>query len=246
VTDFIPMLWASAPGGPQADGSFGPSALGPLNPKTKDAFVELAQLSADRSYGTRSQDDFDLAVYMLDGKATSSIMWSAYAMALANLGSAEAAMQNLQFGKVPGTPVVGAWLLAVPANREASQQKLAKGFAAFATSGEQLNLAAAEGNPPPRRSVMAARSFGAQYPRSFEAQRQSLEEAMPRPRRPDWKQVELRIGNCLADLSSGLIGPDDAFAGFNNAIRNTPGVQPLSDKGSGCVSAAAKAEVPRR
>jgi len=155
-------------------------------------------------------------------------------------------MQNLQFGKVPGTPVVGAWLLAVPANREASQQKLAKGFAAFATSGEQLNLAAAEGNPPPRRSVMAARSFGAQYPRSFEAQRQSLEEAMPRPRRPDWKQVELRIGNCLADLSSGLIGPDDAFAGFNNAIRNTPGVQPLSDKGSGCVSAAAKAEVPRR
>jgi ABC-type glycerol-3-phosphate transport system substrate-binding protein len=236
VTDFIPMLWASDPGGPLDPGSFGPTARAPLKPKTREAFLQLAELSANRNFGTGSLDDFDLAVYMLDGKATTSIMWSAYAMALANLKSGPDAMNGLQFAVVPGTPVLGAWLLAAPANREPAQQDLAKGFIAFATSRDQLAKAAVQGNPPPRRSVLTSRDFGGQYPGSVAAQRQSLEKTMPRPRWPDWKQVECRIGASLADLTAGLIGPDAALDEINHAIGHAPDYQSGAGRPSGCAS----------
>jgi ABC-type glycerol-3-phosphate transport system substrate-binding protein len=247
VTDFIPMLWASDPGGPGEPDRFASAARAPLRPKTREAFLQFAKLSAGRNFGTKSLDDFDLAVYMAEGKATTSIIWSAYAMALANLGSAASGVKDLQFGAVPGRPVLGAWLLAAPSNRHKDQQDLAKNFIAFATSRMQLAKAAADGNPPPRKSALTSDTFRARYPQTLlAAQQESLERAWPRPRWADWTQVELRIGACLSDLSAGLIGADDALDAINLAIRATPGQQPVAGRGAGCAGRAIKTGDSRR
>ena len=218
ITDFFPISW-------EADkDSFAPVARTKLGPGTKDALSQIKTLGKTRSFGTKSMDDFDLAVYMAERKASMSIIWSAYAMAMANLGSA-AAVKDLHFGAVPGAPVLGAWLLAAPSN--GNNQDLATQFIAFATSKTQLGLAARDGNPPPRRSVLKSPAFRIQYGLSFEPQQESLESARPRPRRPDWNQVELRMGACLSDLSAGLITSDQALAGLNLAIA-TDGQRPIT------------------
>ena len=231
VTDFIPMLWEADPGrsgGPR----FASAARSPLGAETEAAFRRFKELSGGRNFGTKSLDDFDLAVYMADGKTATSIIWSGYAMALAKSG-----VKELQFGALPGRPVLGAWLLAAPANRPKVQRELAKKFIAFATSREQLKLAAKAGNPPPRKSVLELPSLrDNQYRESFPAQYDSLEKAWPRPRWTDWWTVERRMGACLSDLSAGLIDADEARRAINRVIGTAPGQQTVTVGEADCAS----------
>jgi len=240
VTDFIPMLWASDPGPVGGSGWFNSAARAELSPLTREAFLQIANLSKGRNFGTKSLDDFDLAVYMADGKAMTSIIWSSYAMALTKLqGKAASSVKELNFGAVPGTPVLGAWLLAAPVNRNQDQQKLALRFIEFATSKPQLMQAAFDGNPPPRKSILKYSPLSRQYP-SFAAQLQSLENARPRPRWRDWKLVEKRMGACLSELSAGLISADDALAAINRAILVMPGSRAVTDSEGGCTRSDSK------
>jgi ABC-type glycerol-3-phosphate transport system substrate-binding protein len=197
--------------------------------------VQFAKLAVGGNFGTQSLDDFDLAVYMADGKARTSIIWSGYAMALANSGSATDALQDLRFGAVPGIPLLGAWLLAAPANRSPSQQKLAADFIKFATSRKQMEDAAKLGSPPPRKSVLTSAEFRRQYRLSSAAQEQSLETAWPRPRWQDWKEVERQMGDCLSDLSAVVIGAGDAWDAINGVILPSPG-KASGTRRTGCAS----------
>jgi multiple sugar transport system substrate-binding protein len=224
VTDLIPFFWAA-----DRD-SLAPLGRADLKPEIKTALSRIEMLSKETpSFGTRSMDDFDLAVYMADGKASRSIIWAAYAMTIKNVGSEPDAVKT-QFGPLPGVPVLGAWLLAAPSNRD--NQELARQFIAFATGKEELVRAAAAGNPPPRKSVLDE-DFRKLYSEPFaNALEQSLDHARPRPRWRDWKQVELQIGACLSDLSASLIQPEDALIRINSRIK--PADQPISGAVASC------------
>src|SRR5687767_13978940 len=98
---------------------------------------------------------------LLRGKTSMSIIWSAWAMQLGNQGTATEVFENFEFGQVPGSPVLGAWLLAVPSISPHKSE--AVDFIRFATSEKELVNAALDGNPPPRKSVLGNQELQAKY-----------------------------------------------------------------------------------
>src|SRR5262249_21159889 len=66
--------------------------------------------------------------------------------------------KTLKCGPMPGDPKsdakpeLGVWLLAIP--KTSAMQDEAEEFIKYATSYEQMLIAAVDGNPPPRRSVL--------------------------------------------------------------------------------------------
>jgi multiple sugar transport system substrate-binding protein len=233
VTDFVPMVW-SRPGEGFQDGSirFPDGALG--------AF-ELLSILGGRSQTNLSiisQDDFDLAVQLQKGKASSGIIWSAWAMAMARMPEPRRSefFGNLEFSPMPkGKTLLGVWLLAIPANSKHADQ--ARDFIAFATAKEQIIEAARAGNPPPLTSVLtfdigvtdtdpvrmqkqtlAIAAFKQQFEIPFDAQLKSLKMARPRPRTRHWKSIEAAVGDCLSRLYESAISPEAAMNGANAAI----------------------------
>ena len=223
VTDLLPIIRAD-------DGSrFSPVGRKPLDKGAARALEMIRNLGSAKEFGTQSMDDFDLAVYMAAGEKNASIIWSAWAMAMANLPDSSNQISKLIFGDVPGTPLLGAWLLAAPSNGHA---ELAKEFMKFATSKESLKDAARYGNPPPRKSVLSSQEFRQQYPKSAAAQWKSLDNARPRPRWPDWKKLEARMGVCFGELTAKLITAEEALNGINSAISSqTSGSQCTGNAG---------------
>src|SRR5262249_20168715 len=98
--------------------------------------------------------------YLAEGRASMGIVWSAWAMSLRRIQAAQPkeARQTLKCGLMPGdpesggTPELGVWLLAIP--KTSAMHDEAEEFIKYATSYEQMLIAAVEGNPPPRRSVL--------------------------------------------------------------------------------------------
>ena len=212
LTDVLPILWESD----RESFSGVPLQLGK---NAERAFEQVRKLGEKRRFATASQDDFDLAAYVLREKTSMSIIWSAWAMRLQNLNKATpGALDHFTFGQVPGTPVLGAWLLAVPAISRHKDDALE--FVREATSRAELVKAAVDGNPPPRRSVFQHEDFQKKYEQSFREQMlTSLEHAAERPRTTVWKHVEEQVGACLAELSAGLIETEESLKGSREALK---------------------------
>jgi len=216
VTDFMPMLWSVSK---DIFPSKGGKELS-LPPSAAQAFGYLSTLgSRPGNLGIISYDDFDLAIQMANGQATMSIVWSAWAMAMARLPEPQRArlLAEVEFGQIPGSqPELGAWLLAIPGN--ARYQAEASAFIAYATGNVQLRQAAEIGNPPPVMSVLQDKELQKRFP-SFNAQLISLKNARPRPRTPHWASVEQVLGRCLsAAYESALVFEPEGSAARGEAI----------------------------
>jgi multiple sugar transport system substrate-binding protein len=235
VTDFMPILWTYAPGVVSTHQSLGADEgtvddLLNLHPdQARAAFRFFHELGANpgANRGVISVDDFDLTIHLVQKHASMTIAWSAWVMAIAKLPSP----YNLQFlnvgrkgdgrgeltvTQVPGgQPALGAWLLSIPARAE--HKVLARRFLLFATAQEQLKEAAKQGNPPPRRSVLTDSTLQTDYP-FFKAQLQSLSNARPRPRTPQWRDIERVLGDCLSALYDNAITEDDAWKRVNTGL----------------------------
>jgi len=253
VTDFVPMVWAkSAEGFRDRSVRFPDDALA--------AFQLLSTLggSGHTNLSIISQDDFDLAIQLQKRKASSSIIWSAWAMAMARLPEPRRAefFDNLEFSPMPGgQTLLGVWLLAIPGNTKHADQ--ARDFIAFATAKEQIIEAARAGNPPPLRSVLtfdidvtetdplsrqkqtlSLAAFKKQFEIPFAAQLKSLESARPRPRTRHWKRIESAVGDCLSRLYESAISPEAAMNGANAAIDAIS--QEMEQASPACKSSAVK------
>jgi ABC-type glycerol-3-phosphate transport system substrate-binding protein len=79
VTDFMPILWAYDPNSlPER-----PTTVVSLNdPRPFDALTSL--VGTRKSLGGASFDDFDVSAYLQQGRASMGIVWSAWAMMLAD------------------------------------------------------------------------------------------------------------------------------------------------------------------
>lgn len=214
VSDSIPILWEFAP-----DTLYG-SVLTEKAVPAEGALDLLRELAGTGSlrHGAAglSATDFDLAVYMVGSGAQSSIIWSAWAMTIANAVSLKPRLkEELEFDLPPGKPALGTWLLMVVSGRAATRQGLE--FVRFATSKEQIRQAGLEGNPPSRRSVFLDPDYQRKY-WFHKTQLASLEQARLRVRTPRWRLLEAQVGTCLWEVASGLVSPKDALGSVKLVI----------------------------
>ena len=238
VTDFMPILWSHMDPRYAAEVQTGGPGdvhdpLARSDDKQGMAALEFLRALGDRAEANRgvvSVDDFDLTVQLVQKQASMSIAWAAWVMAIAKLpqpyntlltGLDRNGHTRLNVTQVPGEPVLGAWLLAIPAR--SARKDLAQEFLVFATSRERIIQAARRGNPPPRRSAFADQDLAAMYA-FFPKQLESLERARMRPRTPLWRDIEHVLGECLTTLYENVITTREAWE------RVEAGLDPIRDK----------------
>jgi len=90
-------------------------------------------------------------------------------------------------------------------------------FLLWATSSEQMKLSAQRGNPPTRKSLFQDKELVSKFP-SYPAQFKSLESARPRPRTPQWNEIENAFGIYLSKANSGELSPEEAMNQANAEI----------------------------
>jgi ABC-type glycerol-3-phosphate transport system substrate-binding protein len=246
VTDFIPIWWASLR-------DLGADPYGSTDPARRAALATLKELGGYPRGGEGAAvnegesppdwapnlsliaaDDFDLAIHLVEDTAGMSVIWSAWIMAMTRAWSdAEVEIQDpaegrLFVGEVPGGyPVLGAWLLAIPARSRNSD--LAREFIGFATEPREFLHAVGGGNPPPvETDVLEAESEGvrdrleAVFP-WFECQELSLRSARPRPPLRAWRVVEGELGDILTRVLTGTADIESALTGMREIDRRHDG-----------------------
>jgi multiple sugar transport system substrate-binding protein len=114
-----------------------------------------------------------------------------------------------------GQAEIGNWLIAIP--KDSRNAEAAIDFLLWATSSEQMKLSAQRGNPPTRRSLFKDAELVAKFP-SYPAQLKSLETSRPRPRTPQWNEIENVFGIFLSKANSGELTPEDAMNQANTEI----------------------------
>ena len=146
------------------------------------------------------------SAHLLQATAAMSINWPAWIAAMDNPMKSKVinriAFAAMPAAKKPGQAELGAWLLGVPAfSRHADQAKL---FITWATGRQAMKEAAVRGNPPTRRQVFLDPDLVRRF-RSYPAQLQSLETARPRPRTPQWNEIENAFGIALSKANAGSL-----------------------------------------
>jgi ABC-type glycerol-3-phosphate transport system substrate-binding protein len=208
VTDFMPLLWSEW----RAAKNYSPDAM---QSATIHAFEDLRSLGnvGKANLSIVSADDFDLAIHLLQGTASTSIIWSAWAMAFSSDYLRKAPTDDprrlLYITELPGSePALGTWLLAIPKTSRLKDD--ARKFLFFATDSEHMRMAARKGNPPARRSILRDRVMQKRFP-TFQCQLQSLEKARPRLRTKNWREIELQLGSLLPRIYANELDPENAW-----------------------------------
>jgi multiple sugar transport system substrate-binding protein len=216
VTGFMPILWAHGTDVIDADGQASldnEAALAALN-----VWLELAQYAPR---GIETYNATEVRDALQQGTTAMSIeIWPSWVPSLDD-PAVSTVVGQVQVMPAPGeiagpAPMLGAWLLAVPAASE--NQELAREFIDFVTSPEmQRRIALEIGNPPTRASVYADPELVATY-RWYPQQQAALEAARPRPRTERWAQIETILGDYLQLALIGDMEPAAALAEANERI----------------------------
>ncbi|HJP92438.1 MAG TPA: ABC transporter substrate-binding protein [Pyrinomonadaceae bacterium] len=214
VADFMPIFWAFA--GEMFDASGKPTVNSPEGIAALQFMIELGKYSPP-GYASFNADD--VGAHLLQGTAAMSINWPAWISAFDNpskskvIGKME--FTTLPRAQKPGQAEIGNWLIAIP--RDSHNAELAMDFLLWATSAEQMKRSAERGNPPTRKSLFQDAQLLAKYP-AYPAQLRSLESSRPRPRTPQWNEIENAFGIFLSKANSGVLSPAEAMNQANAEI----------------------------
>ena len=122
---------------------------------------------------------------------------------------------TLPGAKTPGKAEIGNWLIAIP--QAARNKDAAFDFLLWATSKEQMKRSAERGNPPTRTSLFKDEELLKKFP-AYPAQLRSLENSRPRPRTPQWNEIENVFGIYLSKANGGELSAEDAMNQANAEI----------------------------
>ena len=127
---------------------------------------------------------------------------------------------KIEFTTLPGArkagqAEIGNWLIAIP--RYSQNAEAAMDFLLWATNAEQMKRSAERGNPPTRKSLFQDAELVAKFP-VYPAQLRSLETSRPRPRTPQWNEIENAFGIFLSKANSGELSPAEAMNQANGEI----------------------------
>lgn len=215
VADFMPIFWAF--GGEMFDASGQPTVNSPEGVAALKMMIELGKYSPP---GYPSFNADEVGAHLLQGTAAMSINWPAWISSFSDPQKSKV-IGKMEFGQMPGArnpgrAEIGNWLIAIP--RAAKNTETAMDFLLWATSADQMKLSAQRGNPPTRKSVFKDPELVAKYP-SYPAQLRSLESSRPRPRTPQWNEIENAFGIYLSKANGGELTAEDALNQANAEIK---------------------------
>lgn len=209
VTGFLPILWAHDAKVVGADGASAlnsPEALEALN-----LYLELKQYAPK---GVETYNSSEVRDALMQGTTAMSIeLWPSWAPSLDDPEKSRVP-GKIEVIAAPGqnvgsSPMLGSWLLAVPA--DAPNPERGRAFIDFITSAEfQKKLALEIGQPPTRASVYTDADVVAKY-RWYPNQLAALKNATPRPRIRQWNKVETILGDYLQLALIGELSPEVAL-----------------------------------
>src|SRR5215813_12185888 len=215
VADFMPIFWAF--GGEMFDAYGHPVVNSPEGIAALKFMIELGKYSPP-GYASLNADE--VGAHLLQGTAAMSINWPAWISSFSDVAKSKV-IGKMEFGQLPGAKnpgraEIGNWLIAI--TRDAKNVDAALDFLLWATSREQMKLSAQRGNPPTRKSLFTDPELVARFP-SYPAQLRSLESSRPRPRTPQWNEIENAFGIYLSKANSGDLTPEDAMNQANAEIK---------------------------
>jgi multiple sugar transport system substrate-binding protein len=214
VADFMPIFWAF--GGEMFDASGKPTVNTPEGIAALEFMIEMGKHSPP---GYASFNAEEVGAHLLQGTAAMSINWPVWISRFDDpskskvIGKIE--ITTLPSGSKPAQAEIGNWLIAIP--RASQKTEAAMDFLVWATTAEQMKRSALEGNPPTRESLFRDPELVAKFP-AYPAQMRSLETSRPRPRTPQWNEIENVFGIFLSKANSGTLSPADAMNQANVEI----------------------------
>ena len=214
VADFMPIFWAF--GAEMFDANGKPTVNTPAGIAALQFMLELGKYSPP-GYASFNADE--VSAHLLQGTAAMSINWPAWISAFSNPAKSKV-IGKIEFTTLPdaaksGQAEIGNWLIAIP--RYSQNAEAAMDFLLWATSAEQMRRSAERGNPPTRKSLFQDPQLVAKFP-AYPAQLRSLETSRPRPRTPQWNEIENVFGIFLSKANSGELSPADAMNQANAEI----------------------------
>lgn len=214
VADFMPIFWSfgaemfDEAGKPTVNSNEGINAL--------RFMLELGKYAPP---GYASFNATEVSAHLLQGTAAMSINWPAWISAFSDPEKSRVT-GKISFAVMPGAKSegraeIGNWLIAIP--RGSRKADTAFEFLLWATAAEQMKKSALAGNPPTRRSVFNDPELLAKFP-SYPAQLRSLETSKPRPRTPQWNEIENVFGIFISRANSGELTAEEAMNQANAEI----------------------------
>jgi multiple sugar transport system substrate-binding protein len=216
VAQFMPVLWSY--GGRMFDDAGNPQVNSPEVLQALEVFLRLRDISPP---GAESMDTDELATYLLQGAAMSSVNWPNWVATFEDPESSRVVGKithtRIPNGTKAGSSEIGHWMLGISA--ESDNKQLAFDFIKFATSAEQVKKSVAVGNPPVRFSVFTDTELTSQdefryYPVLMDA----IAFSTPRPRHARWFEVENEFGIQLSKAVAGVLTPDQALDAAQKGI----------------------------
>ena len=214
VADFMPIFWAY--GGEMFDASGKPTVNTPEGIAALEFMVQMGKYSPP---GYPSFNAEEVGAHLLQGTAAMAINWPVWITKFDDpskskvIGKIE--FTTLPSGRKPGQAEIGNWLIAIP--RASQNTEAAMDFLVWATTAEQMKRSALRGNPPTRKSLFRDPELVAKFP-AYPAQMRSLETSRPRPRTPQWNEIENVFGIFLSKANSGELSPAEAMNQANAEI----------------------------
>jgi multiple sugar transport system substrate-binding protein len=214
VADFMPIFWSF--GAEMFDTAGRPS----VNSKEGiDALKFMLELGKFAPKGYASFNATEVSAHLLQGTAAMSINWPAWISAFSDPEKSKVA-GKMNFAVMPGARAegraeIGNWLIGIP--RGCRNADAAFDFLLWATAADQMKKSALAGNPPTRRSVFTDSELLAKFP-SYPAQLRSLERSRPRPRTPQWNEIENVFGIFISRANSGELTAEEAMNQANIEI----------------------------
>ena len=214
VADFMPIFWAF--GAEMFDANGKPAVNSPEGIAALEFMLEMGKVSPP-GYASFNADE--VSAHLLQGTAAMSINWPAWISAFSDpkrskvIGKIE--FTTLPGANKPGQAEIGNWLIAIP--RYSQNAERAMDFLLWATTAEQMKRSALRGNPPTRKSLFQDAELVAKFP-AYPAQFRSLSTSRPRPRTPQWNEIENAFGIFLSKANSGELSPRDAMNQANAEI----------------------------
>lgn len=216
VTGFLPILWAH---GAKVVDEEGRAALN--SPEALEALNLYLELKQYAPKGVETYNSSEVRDALMQGTTAMSIeLWPSWAPSLDDPEKSRVPGQ-IEVIAAPGqnvgsSPMLGSWLLAVPA--DAPHPERGRAFIDFISSADfQKKLALEIGQPPTRASVYSDADVVAQY-RWYPNQLAALENATPRPRIKQWNKVETILGDYLQLALIGELSPEVALEEANTQI----------------------------
>ena len=214
VADFMPIFWAF--GAEMFDSDGKPTVNSPEGIAALEFMLELGKVSPP-GYASFNADE--VSAHLLQDTAAMSINWPAWISAFSDPARSKV-IGKIEFATLPdarktGQAEIGNWLIAIP--RYSQNVEAAMDFLLWATTAEQMKRSALRGNPPTRKSLFQDPELVAKFP-AYPAQFRSLSTSRPRPRTPQWNEIENAFGIFLSKANSGELSPTEAMNQANAEI----------------------------